>query len=310
MSYAVRSVRELVEQGWTRRAIDGLPRPKDTHGIRVVTGPEAAYSVSARVQHALLGAPPDGVLSGWAAAAMHGVPDSFLDGTSDGVQRLPVDFSVDRVVGRHVRTGLRIRRSPVPDEDQLVSEGVRLTTARRTALDLARWARYESTALAMLDMCYRHGLIEPLSFSRYLAPLKRLHGLKLVRTTSPMMIDQAESPQESELRYVWSTSGLPRPVANPRVYDRIGNFVARIDLLDPETGFGAEYQGYWHLLDGAAEQDHARFAKFDRMNLTIVPIWKHDMATGDVVARLNRGYRKANARDQRFDSWTCQVRGS
>lgn len=299
-------VRRLVEQGWARSEIDELPRPDDAYGMRVVSGSGVGRSASARIQHALAGAPRDGVLSGWAAASLLGVPDSFLDGTTDGVEALPVDFSVDRVVGRHARAGLRIRRSPVRQEEQIVLDGVRMTSPNRTALDLARWARRESRALAMLDLCYRHHLIDPDSFGRFLAPLKRLHGLKLARATASLMSQHAESPQESELRYVWSTLDLPRPVANPRVFDRFGRFVARVDLLDPESGLGAEYQGYWHLLDGAAEKDAARFAKFERMNLTIVPIWKSDMSSGDVIAKLRSANRLATSRDTRLDAWSWQ----
>ncbi|CAN5404269.1 hypothetical protein BH23ACT6_BH23ACT6_08310 [soil metagenome] len=228
IEYAVSPVRELVEQGWARAKIDQLPRPEHTYGVRVVSGSDAERSRAARIQHALVGAPRDGVLSGWAAASLLGVAEGFLDGTSDWSQPLPADFSVDRVVGRHVRSGLRIRRSPVPPEDQLLIDCVRVTSPRRTALDLARWARWEPRALAMLDLCYRHELIDPVGFAQYLAPLKRLHGLKLVRATAPLMTNRTESPQESELRHVWSTLDLPQPTANPRVFDRCGRFVARV----------------------------------------------------------------------------------
>ncbi|MGB5936927.1 MAG: hypothetical protein WBG76_13805 [Ornithinimicrobium sp.] len=307
MEYAVSPVRDLLEQGWARAKIDQLPRPDDAYGLRVVSGLEVGRSREARIHNALAGAPHDGVLSGWAAASLLGVAESFLDGTSDGSQPLPVDFSVGRVVGRYRRSGLRIRRSPVPREDQVTLDGVTMTSHNRTALDLARWARWEPRALAMLDLCYRHDLIGPADFGEYLAPLKRLHGLKLARATAPLMTDRAESPQESELRHLWSTLDLPRPIANPRVFDRYGCFVARIDLLDPESGFGAEYQGYWHLLDGAAEEDEVRLTRLRRMNLTIVPVWKSDMASRDVVGKLRAAHRLAKARDPRLDAWTCRL---
>ena len=236
----------------------------------------------ARIAQALAVAPTGGVLSGWAAAAVWGVPAEFLDGTADGCRTLPVDFSVARDEGTYRRAGIRLRFSPVPPEDIDVVGGFALTSPRRTAFDLARWSRTEARALAMLDLSVRHDLVSKDTFADYVAPLRRLHGLRRVRLVLPEMCGAAESVPESELRWHWLSLGLPRPVPNVEVYDRFGSFVGRVDLLDPVTGTGAEYQGFWHRMDLAEVRDAARFARFGRMNLSIAEIWKQDVTEGRV----------------------------
>ena len=73
---------QLLEGGLTRRNIDRLTRVDGLTGIRQL------QSVSDcrldRIHAALAVAPADAVLSGWAAAVVHGVPSDFLDGTWDG----------------------------------------------------------------------------------------------------------------------------------------------------------------------------------------------------------------------------------
>jgi hypothetical protein len=263
-----------------------------------------------RVAQALAVAPTDGVLSGWAAAAMWGVGADFLDGTLDGISALPVDFSVPRDEGTYRRAGVRLRFTPVPTEDVEMVHGQAVTSPRRTAFDLARWSRTEARALAMLDLAMRHDLIGSQAFAGYVSTIKRLHGVRRVRAVLPEMCAAAESVPESELRWHWLSTGLPRPRPNVEVYDRDGVFVGRIDLLDPGSGVGAEYQGFWHRRDLAEEHDFLRFERFRRMNLTVIEVWKDDMSQGAVTGMLNDAYRRACARDVRLDAWRCRIPGN
>lgn len=302
--YAVRRVAQLRDAGWDRRSIDELPRPPDLIGVRILQEDAGVEGREARIRQAVQAAPAGGVLTGWAAAALHGVPESFLDGTRDGVTAMPVEFSVPREGGIYRRRGIGVRYSLVPSDDVIQLHGIPVTSTRRTTLDLARRSRKEGRTLAMLDLSMRHGLVEPAAFADYVRPLKGLHGLRRVRAVMGEMCGHAESIPESELRWTWLSCDLPTPVPNVSVWDRFGHFVGRIDLLDPQSGLGAEYQGYWHHMDGAAEQDETRFAKFAAMNLTIVPVWKEDVAKETVGSLLKRGHRRAQARDRRLDTWS------
>jgi hypothetical protein len=234
---------------------------------------------------------------------LHGVPSSFLDGTSDGTKLVPIDLSVPADVGDYDTSGLRIRRSRVPASHRMLVDGLVVTTPARTSLDLARWAPRESRRLAMLDMAARHRLITPDTFADFLDPLGGLHRLANVRALLPMVSTRAESLPESEVRYHWCRAGLPTPSVNQPVHDRFGRFVGRSDLFDPESGLAAEYQGYWHLLDLAPELDRERIERFAWMNVTVVEIWKTD--AGQVENKLQAGYATARRRDQRLDAWVC-----
>lgn len=302
MTFEVRTTGELLAAGMTRHGVDQLPRIDGLGGLRVV-GEEPHDSRLVRIQAAWAKAPAKSVLAGWAAAVVHGVPADFLSGTVDGHRALPVDLSVTATYGSCDVRGLRLRRSRIPQE-QLVSVGdMVLTSGPRTALDLARWTRRKDRRLAMLDLSARFGLLDPTTFLAFLDPLGGLHGLGGVRELVPLVSSRAESIPESELRLAWLEADLPSPLVNQPVHDRRGNFVARPDLLDPESGLIAEYQGFWHERDLAPEEDAVRRRKLESMNLTVVEIWKKDRDR--VQELLREGQARAQARDRRMDTWAC-----
>ncbi|USQ75612.1 hypothetical protein [Ornithinimicrobium cryptoxanthini] len=305
MTFQVRRTGELLADGMTRHRVDQLPRVDGMTGLRVL-GDEPQDARLVRVHAAWEKAPTGSVLAGWAAAVVHGVPDSFLDGTVDGTKLRPVDLCVPESAGTYDTRGLRPRRSRIPGEQQVVIDGIRVTNGPRTALDLARWTRTDPRRLAMLDLSARFGLIEPALFATFLDPLGGLHGLGAVRDMVPLVSDRAESVPESTMRHAWLDAGLPSPLVNPSVHDRYHDFVGRTDLFDNDSGLAAEYQGFWHRRDLAPEEDKARRERFKAMNVTVVEIWKKD--SDRMQALLREGYERAKARDKRLDSWTLPGR--
>ncbi|WP_256839536.1 hypothetical protein [Ornithinimicrobium faecis] len=301
MTFQIMRTGELLADGMTRHGVDQLPRIDGMTGLRVVgTVPEDGRLV--RIHAAWEKAPEGSVLAGWAAAVVHGVPATFVDGTVDGTRLRPVDLCVPDIAGSYDTRGLRPRRSRVPQEHQVDVGGLRVTTASRTALDLARWTRNDGRRLAMLDLSARFGLMDPTGFGAFLDPLGGLHGLGKVRDLLPLVSVRAESVPESEMRVDWLECGLPTPLVNQPVNDRYDRFVGRPDLLDPESGLVGEYQGFWHRRDLAPEEDQIRRKRFVAMNLTVVEIWKEDR--DNVQALLLQGYKDAQSRDRRLDSWS------
>ncbi len=293
---------ELLNRGMSRRVADGLPRVPGVPGVRVVGDPPEDTRM-VRVRAAWERAPDGAVLSGWAAAVVHGVGPDFLDGTTDGATLRPIDLSVPADVGSHDVRGLRLRRSRVPDSQIEQVAGIAVTNAARTVLDLARWAPTAGQALAMLDVGARHRMIAPQSFADFLDPLGGLHRLSRVRELFPLISARAESVPESQMRYHWVNAGLPRPVVNQPVHDRQGSFVARVDLCDPESGLVAEYQGLPHRLDLADEFDKRRASRLGRMNMTVVHLWKEDRNRVEDI--LLEAQSTARRRDARLDAWIC-----
>lgn len=302
MTFEIRRTAELLSDGMTRRGVDQLPRVDGMTGLRVV-GDEPEDPRMTRIQAAWAKAPDGSVLTGWAASALHKVPEEFLDGTVDGTRLRPVDLCVPESAGSYDTRGIRVRRSRIPEEQLVEIDGIRLTNGPRTALDLARWSGSEARRLAMLDLSARFGLIQLSSYGAFLDPLGGLHGLQAVRDLVPLVSERAESIPESMLRHDWLDAELPAPLVNQPVHDRYGQFVGRPDLLDAESGLVAEYQGFWHKLDLAPEEDRARRERFEAMNMTVVEIWKDDRDRAQPL--LLEGYARARSRDPRLDSWSC-----
>jgi len=297
----VLTVDELRASGLNRPLVDLLPRIDGLVGVRQTT--KLNDSRLTRIHAAIVAAPSGAILSGWGAAVLHGIPDDFLDGTSDGAQPRPVEFIVPPDSGAYERDGLRLRWAPCRAEDLVRYHGQPVTNGARTAADLTRWALYPEKALAAIDMSLRHGLTTRHELAQIQLPrMKGYRGIQLVRDALLVASDRAESPSESELRYYWLESGLPVPKVNRDVYDLRGRFMGRIDLMDEESGYGAEYNGHWHQMWDRPEMDRRRLAGLRSLNLTMDEFTKTDVGPSGVCqinARFQAGYALAVARDSR-----------
>lgn len=301
----VDTVDQLRVSGMTRSSIDLLPRIDGFVGLRQTN--ELNDGRLTRIHAALSAAPAGAILSGWAAAVLHGIPHDFLDGTSDGTQRLPVELIVPPDSGAYERDGLRLRWAPCRVDDLVSYHGHAVTNGVRTATDLTRWAKYPEKALAAIDMCLRHGLTNRHELEYVQLPrMKGYRGIQLVRDAIGVASDRAESPRESELRYYWLESGLPSPSVNAEVYDLRGRFMGRIDLMDEESGYGAEYNGHWHEMWDRPELDCRRMMGLRSLNLTVDEFTKVDVGGPGICginARFRAGYALALARDGRHDAF-------
>jgi hypothetical protein len=305
----VLTVDELRASGMTRPFVDLLPRIDALVGLRQTH--ELKDSRLNRIHAALVAAPTGAILSGWAAAVLHGIPSDFLDGTSDGSSPRPVEFIVPADGGAYQRDGLHLRWAPCRVEDLVRYHGHPVTNGMRTAADLTRWAVYPEKALAALDMSLRHGLTTRLELQHLQLPrMKGYRGIQLVRDALVISSDRAESPRESELRYYWLESGLPFPSVNPEVYDVDGRLMGRIDLLDEESGYGGEYNGHWHEMWDRPEKDARRLSRLRSLNLTMNEFTKVDvggLGVARINTRLRAGYALAVARDRRHDAFRIAI---
>jgi hypothetical protein len=301
----VQTVDALRASGLTRSSIDLLPRIDGLVGLRQTR--ELKNICLTRVHAALAAAPAGGILSGWAAGVLHGIPGDSLDGTSDGTKRMPVELIVPPKGGAYERDGLRLRWAPCAVRDLVSYHGHPVTNGARTATDLTRWAKYPAKALAAIDMCLRHGLTSRFELERTQLPrMKGYRGIQLVRDALVIASDHAESPRESELRYYWLESGLPPPLVNAEVYDLRGRFMGRVDLLDEESGYGAEYNAHWHEMWDRPALDCQRMTGLRSLNLTMDEFTKTDVGGSGVTrinARLRAGYARALTRDSRHDAF-------
>lgn len=172
---------------------------------------------------------PDSVLTGWSAAKLHGIapPDNAVPELCVGP------------VGRR-RHGLRIRRYPIPESAIEVRRGVRLTSRRRTALDLARLSDHLAGVLAV-EKFYRRGFT-PRELADEVERGRGTWGIARARRVLHDAHPKSESPRETETRLFLRDAGFTAFIPQVEVRD-LGY---RLDLADPRTKIAVEYDGIHH----------------------------------------------------------------
>jgi hypothetical protein len=277
-----------------------LPSPPHLDRALLVSG-----DTRVRLEAACRLLPYDVALGGWAALAWLGV--TALDGRTGpgGATMLPVTVCTGPLGRLRGCPGLAVDRSTLMAVDVVEHDGALVTTAERSCLDVMRFFGAEE-GLVAADAAVRAGL----TTGEHLAEaLDRMAGLKSVpqaRIAVPLVDGRAESGPESRLRYVWVVeAGLPVPLVNPIVVDQDGRFVARTDLLDPESATVGEYDGGHHRDLQQHTADNVREEALEGLNLevtrsTALDLWPHRPR---LVARLTAAHRRGLVRDRNRDAW-------
>lgn len=120
--------------------------------------------------------------------------------------------------------------------------GALLTTADRTAVDLARdLPRLD--VLPVLDAALIAGVCSPESLALELVRHVGLPGVLQARELVPLAATGPESPQESRMRLLCHDAGLPRPTLQLPVLDAGGRTRRWLDLGWEKAKVGLEYDG-------------------------------------------------------------------
>ena len=186
-------------------------------------------------------------------------------------------------------------------------DGVRVTTALRTALDLGRLL-WRFDALAAIDGFLRLGVPHEL----IIAEINRFRGYRGVcqcRVLAPLGDSRSESPGEAALRLYWYDAGLPKPVLQHWIYSDAGVPIYRLDITDPDVRFGAEYDGEeFHTEAEDQEYDETRREWVSSQRAwTINAFTKNDVYSRDAypVPQLQAGYAAAR---KHVSLWTPRHR--
>jgi hypothetical protein len=240
---ARRDLTALVTEGLLRRPVKG-----------VYVATSAGDSLSLRVAALRLVVPEDCVVvdghAGWLLGAeMTLAPGEHLD-------LRPVSMFRPSGAGRLRSAIARSGERWLADEHITEIDGLRVTTALRTAWDLGR-TRWPSRAIAGVDQMLRLGVF---THAELLAGIEQFAGQRWVstlRAVGPLADGRAESPPESVLRLLCLELLLPM-TPQVEVFDR-GRFVARLDLADEALLAGVEYDGAeWHSSPDQQARDRER----------------------------------------------------
>jgi hypothetical protein len=248
---------------------------------------EPAFSVPSlrmRTVGAWLWSKKRGVVSGLAAAALHG--SQWID------EDVPVELIWQNT---HPPDGLIVRNERLHDDEVTKIAGIPVTTRERTAFDLGR--RFErGEALARLDALMR---ASPFSNEDVLLLAKRCRGargLKSLRRVLPLVDGGAASPKETWLRLLYIDAGLPRPTTQIPIVEGRGRLVRMADLGWEDFMVVSEYDGEQHQTHrGQYVKDIKSLRKARRLGWIVDQVVKEDR-DDDIIERawdalVSRGWK-------------------
>lgn len=221
--------------------------------------------------------PRDAVFYGATVAFLHGV-DAFPAGER-------YNFAPQCVVphgsSRCRYPLVRCREGYLPAEDLTVVEGLVVTTAVRSVVDMLRsmWRPY---ALSAADSMARAGLVTRQDVLAYVQPMKRYPGVVQARALAPLIEPLTESPGESWMRLRLVDAGYPVPKPQIVVRDGAGAFRGRLDNGYEEAKVGAEYDGReFHSDEGAHIHDEGRRDYLQRVLGWRLAVVRREQVFGD-----------------------------
>ena len=233
-------------------------------GVYVHQGVPDSHELRARAACVLL---PRAVVSGASAAVMW---DVDLAGTEDDVEvTLPAGVHPVRM------PGLRARRAWLPREQRTLLRATPVTTPEATAVRLAGLLPGDEAVVAVdRILATRAARLDDV---RALAGSATGRGSARARRACSLADGVAGSPQETKLRLLIHRSGLPLPLAQHRVFDDRGRFVARVDFGWPEHRVAVEYDGLWHADAQQFPKDRQRLNRLGAAGWRVVFVTAADL---------------------------------
>jgi hypothetical protein len=193
----------------------------------------------------------NGVVTGRAAAAMHG---ALWVGPATPIE----------MIWRCGRppSGIVARNERIDADEIMQVHGLLVTTPDRTAFDLARHLPRD-LAVQHLDSLSRATGVATTDALLLAEKYPRAKGLPRARLALPLMDAGAQSPKETWLRLVLIDGGLPAPRTQIHVTDGVSD--AFIDMGYDEPMVGLDYEGAHHREDrGQYVYDIGRAELVDR----------------------------------------------
>ena len=157
--------------------------------------------------------------------------------------RVPAGISITRVPGtgsRTGRSGIRVHNAALPAGHIERYEGVPVTTAARTVLDLARCSSLRAGVVVADSALYRQRTTKQ-ELQAVIDTCRRWPGLQRAAEVVAFADALAESPLESIARFAFRDCGLPPPQLQAQL-GADGRIIARVDF-------------YWERFRTIAEAD-------------------------------------------------------
>ena len=188
-----------------------------------------------------------------------------------GARIAPRDSEAEVITDRDVRgcRGLRVHRERLADDEVATVGGLVVTSAIRTAYDLARWLPLVEGVVAAdaLGRIGRFGSAALLELTtRY--PGARWRGR--VPLVAELMDPRAESAMETRCRLSLVLRGLPRPQLQYQVRDELGDHIAWLDMAYPSARVGVEFEGEHHQNTPTFRADLTKHNRLTALGWTVL----------------------------------------
>ncbi len=234
-------------------------------------------------------------VTGWASLHLAGA--RWFEGSGARGELLPVQLRIgpDRRMAN--RPGLLLDRGRILEAETVTRHGVLCLNVHRSLFDEVVCRGELRSGVAAIDMVLHAELTTRDRLRAWLGTVTRTPGLPLVRRALDLSVEGAESPPEVALRLTWrGDAELPEPLSNVPIHDRSGRFLGRPDLVCPELGVAAEYDGAHHLSTSARSRDITREGGLRDAGLEVVSVvggelWQRDL----VVRRLHAAVQRVAA---------------
>ncbi len=212
-----------------------------------------------RCEGAALILPPTAAITGRSAATIRGVELARADAPVEVIA--PAETRITRL------SGVRLRRTPVPDDERRGWGRTSLATPLRMSLDLLVGSALPD-AVADFDAVLRRGLVE-LPAVQAMVAARSDRGIVTARRAVGLADPRAESRPESRTR-VWLVLAGMDPQPQYWIEDSRGR-LACVDLAFPAQRVAVEYDGSWR--DGerwALNRDRERLNRVQAAGWEIV----------------------------------------
>ena len=167
-------------------------------------------------------------------------------------------------------------------------DGMRVTTAARTAFDLGRRLPVDD-AVKRIDALMNATRLQTRDVQAIADQHRGSRGLTRLRSTLALVDGGAESPYESLTRLMLVRAGLPRPQTQIRVADASGATVAYLDMGWPQFLVAVEYDGAQHWTDSRQRRrDIERFAELEALGWIVIRVSSDMLRTPAAVVERVR----------------------
>lgn len=247
---------------------------------------------------ALMG--PGDVLTGWAAAYLHGV--RMLDGLDRWFRPFPISV-ISTGKGQHrPQAGLHPTRRSIHPHEITEVQGVAVATLTRAAYDLALDASNLCDALVAVDMCIstvvKQARTTRANIERLVAQHAKTKGIVKARKAIELSSPRSASPWETRTRWVAHQADIKGLELNVPIFDLDGKLAGIVDLLDRRSNFVIESDGAGHREEVAHSGDNSREEVVEMLGLFVSRVTAVDHRNRQVlVSRLLSARRHSRMRN-------------